>query len=109
MLKMVCTERKFILTIIMTLALLIALLGIGGSSYAKTSNNKFNSHTVIETQIIEVEGSVSEIGQWVAESYPPFFTFAPTAFYVVSFRYEVRNVPYSLTTLIPARAPPSIN
>lgn len=106
---MVCTERKFILAIIVTLSLFVGLLGIMGSVYTKIPKNRFCPRAVVETQVLEAEGSVSKIGQWVAEFYSPFFSFAPTAFYVASFRYEARNTPYSLTTLIPARDPPSIN
>ena len=106
---MVCTERKFISAIIVTLSLFVALGGIVGSSYAKISKNKFSPPRVVEIRGIETEGSASKIGQFVAEFFSPFFSFAPTEFYVAIYRFEARSNPFSLTTLIPARAPPSIS
>ena len=102
-------ERKIIKAIILTLSLFIAILGIWGSSYAKTSKSRFIPHTIVEIQEIEAEVSVIKIGQGIAEFYYPFSLFAPAAFYLTSFRPEARQTSHGSTTLIPARAPPSIN
>jgi hypothetical protein len=106
---MVCIERRFSIAIIIAVSLFVAVLGIVGSSYAKISKNRFCPPTVVETQVIETEGSVSKIDQCAAELYSPFFSFAPTAFYIESSQYEARNNPQSLTNLVSPRAPPSIN
>jgi hypothetical protein len=106
---MVFTESKFILAVIVPLSLFIALQGIGGSSYAKSSKKRFSPRTFVETQVIEADGSVNVTGKWVADFHTPFFSFAPTAFSVASFRCDARNKTSCLSSLIPARASPSIS
>lgn len=105
---MLYIERKFLLPIIVTISLFIAILGIGGPSYGKTFKNRFSPRTAVEIQVKETEGGVNKIGQ-VAEFCSSLFSFVPTASYIASFHNETRNAPSYLTTLIPARSPPLVN
>jgi hypothetical protein len=109
MMKMACTGSKFIFAVIVFLALFIALPGTGVPSCAKASKKGFSPRAVVETQAIETDGSVSKTGKLVAALHCPFFSFEPADFYVASFVYEARYWPSSVSTLIPARASPSIN
>jgi len=106
---MLYIERKFLLPIIVTVTLFIAIQGIRGPSYAKTFKNRFSSRTAVEIQVKETEGEVNKIGQ-VAEFCSSLFSFVPTAdYYIARFHNKTRNAPSYLSTLIPARSPPLVN
>ena len=109
MMKMACTESKFVFAVIVFLALFIALPGTGVPSCAKNSKKGFSPRAVVETQVIEIDGTVNKTGKLVADLYCPLFSFEPAAFYYAIFLHEAQYRPSSLSTLIPARASPSIN
>jgi hypothetical protein len=106
--KMSVTERKFLLPVIITVSLFLALPGMRAPSHAKPSNGKPSPRNVVEIQVKETEESIGKVCQVVEFNNNPH-SFAPTLFYVEAFRHEACNSPPVLMEVTTARAPPPVN
>lgn len=106
--EIISTERKFLLPVIVTVSLFLALLGMRVPNYAKPSNGKSSPRNVVEIQVKENEESISKACQ-VIEFHGNAHSFAPTLFYVAAFQHETLNYPSVLMDATPARAPPLVN
>jgi len=105
--KRFSTKRKFLLPVIVTVALLVVTQAIRVTNYAKHFKNKPSTRAVLEVQAKETKEGLKKVGQFV-ELRGICSTFAPTTFYVYSFHHETRCNTYILVTSAPARASPPV-
>lgn len=106
--KMLFSERKFLLPVIVAVSFFIVLPGIRALNHAKPCKNKLIPRNAVEIQVKASEAGISKAGQ-VAEFRGTACSFAPNAFYFAPCSHNTYNNLSALAALIPARAPPLVN